>query len=76
MKKENKWSLDRVHSDITFKVRHLMISHVRGSFKTFDASIYTTGTDYTTAEVELWIDAASNTTGKCKTECTIRRNGL
>ena len=63
MKKENKWSLDRVHSDIGFKVRHLMISQVRGSFKTFDASIYTTGTDFTTAEVDLWIDTASITTG-------------
>jgi len=63
MKKENKWSLDQTHSEIAFKVRHLMISHVRGSFKTFDASIYTTGKDFTTAEVDLWIDTASITTG-------------
>lgn len=40
-----------------------MISHVSGSFKTFEASIYTTGRDFTTAEVDLWIDAASISTG-------------
>jgi polyisoprenoid-binding protein YceI len=36
-----------------------MISNVKGSFKTFDASIYTSGKDFTTADVDLWIDAAS-----------------
>ena len=63
MSNEIKWSVDQSHSEITFKVRHLMISNVKGSFKTFDASIYTTGKDFTTAQVDLWIDAASITTG-------------
>jgi polyisoprenoid-binding protein YceI len=61
--KRVKWSIDPVHSEITFKVRHLMIAHVKGSFKTFDASIYTTGNDFTTAEIDIWIDAASISTG-------------
>lgn len=38
---ETKWTIDRSHSEISFKVRHLMIAHVRGIFRTFDASIYT-----------------------------------
>src|SRR5471030_2844902 len=63
MKKENKWSLDQKHSEIAFKVRHLMIAHVKGSFKTFDASVYTSGKDFTTAEIDLWIDTASISTG-------------
>ena len=58
-----KWSVDQAHSDISFKVRHLMISHVKGSFKIFDASIYTVDKDFTTAEIDLWIDAASINTG-------------
>ena len=58
-----KWSVDQAHSTIEFKVRHLMISHIKGSFKTFDASIYTTGNDFSTAEVDLWIDVASISTG-------------
>jgi polyisoprenoid-binding protein YceI len=66
MSKETKWSIDQAHSEITFKVRHLMISHTKGSFKTYDASIYTTDKDFSTAEIDLWIDAASITTGDAK----------
>lgn len=40
-----------------------MISHVRGIFKTFDASIYTTGKDFTNAEIDIWMDASSVSTG-------------
>jgi polyisoprenoid-binding protein YceI len=58
-----KWSIDQAHSDISFKVRHLMISHVKGTFKTFDASIYTTGKDFTTAVIDVWIDPTSISTG-------------
>jgi len=60
---QTKWSIDHVHSDISFRIRHLMIAHVKGSFKTFDASIYTTDKDFTTTEIDLWIDASSITTG-------------
>ena len=63
MKKEIKWSIDQAHSQISFKVRHLMISHVNGKFKSFDASIYTTGKDFSTAEIDLWIDVESISTG-------------
>lgn len=63
MSKQIKWSIDQAHSEIAFKVRHLMIAHIRGVFKTFDASIYTTGPDFTTAEIDVWIDAASVSTG-------------
>ncbi|MBW8359354.1 MAG: YceI family protein [Weeksellaceae bacterium] len=34
-----KWNLDPTHSEITFRVKHLMISNVKGSFKTFNAAI-------------------------------------
>jgi polyisoprenoid-binding protein YceI len=66
MTKQIKWAIDLTHSDISFKIRHLMISHVKGAFKTFDANIYTTGKDFTTAEIDLWIDAAAITTGDAK----------
>jgi polyisoprenoid-binding protein YceI len=35
------WTLDPTHSEVTFSVRHLAISKVRGSFKKFDATIVT-----------------------------------
>ncbi|MGZ3884893.1 MAG: YceI family protein [Bacteroidia bacterium] len=63
---KTKWSIDQAHSEIGFKVRHLMIAHVKGAFKTFDASIYTSGKDFTTAVIDLWIDPASVTTGDAK----------
>jgi polyisoprenoid-binding protein YceI len=66
MTNQLKWTIDQAHSDIAFKIRHLMIAHVKGSFKTFDASIYTTDKDFTTAEIDLWIDAASISTGDAK----------
>ena len=43
-----------------------MISNVKGSFKTFVASIYTTAKDFTTAEIDLSIDVSSLSTGDAK----------
>src|SRR5450432_1327103 len=63
---QTKWTVDPDHSEIEFKIRHLMIAGIKGSFKIFDASIYTTGKDFSTAEVDLWIDAASISTGSDK----------
>ena len=65
-KSKSKWSIDQTHSEIAFKVRHLMIAHVKGKFKTFDASIYTEEKDFTTVEIDLWIYASSIDTGDAK----------
>ncbi|MEI7492609.1 MAG: YceI family protein [Bacteroidota bacterium] len=56
---KTKWSIDRDHSEIGFNVKHLMIARVKGVFKKFDASIYTNEKDFTTAEIDLWIDPSS-----------------
>ena len=63
MTKPTEWSIDQSHSEIFFKVRHLMVSYVKGAFKIFDASIHTTAKDFTTANINLWIDVSSITTG-------------
>ena len=63
---KTKWSIDQAHSEIGFKVRHLMIAHVKGEFKTFDASIYTSGKDFSTVVIDLWIDPSSIQTGDAK----------
>jgi polyisoprenoid-binding protein YceI len=64
---KSRWIIDQAHSEISFKVRHLMISNVKGSFKTFDATnIFTKAKDFTTAEIEFWIDASSIFTGDSK----------
>jgi len=69
---KTKWSVDQAHSEISFRVRHLMIAHVNGSFKTFDASIHTYGSDFSTAEIDLWIDASSIATGDDKRDKHLR----
>lgn len=59
---KEKWTIDVTHSNISFKVKHLGITHVTGSFNEFDASIYSSNDDFITAEVDCWINASSITT--------------
>lgn len=66
MATETKWALDFDHCEIAFKVRHLMIAFVKGNFKTFDATIYTDGNDFSTANISVWIEADSINTGNFK----------
>ena len=49
-----------------------MIVDVRGAFRIFDANIYTSERDFTTAEVDLWIDASSITTGDAKRDAHLK----
>lgn len=56
------WALDPSHSEIVFKVKHLMISNVKGEFKKLNAQIITLGSDFANAKVQATIDAASVST--------------
>lgn len=47
--KKNKWISDPAHSEVYFKVKHLMISTVTGYFKTFTVEAYTENDDFTKA---------------------------
>lgn len=53
----NKWALDPSHSEIEFKVRHMMITNVKGSFDSFNIDV--DGDDITSANITVNIDAAS-----------------
>lgn len=44
-----KWKIDPAHSEVQFKVKHLMITTVTGYFKTFDLEVETNGDDFNTA---------------------------
>lgn len=46
-----KWALDPTHSEIGFKIKHLMISNVSGNFKKFDVQVETEEEDFTRAKV-------------------------
>ncbi|MBA3828589.1 MAG: YceI family protein [Taibaiella sp.] len=57
-----KWALDPTHSEIQFKVKHLMISKVTGQFQKFDASIETEGDDLSTAKISFSAEVNSIST--------------
>jgi polyisoprenoid-binding protein YceI len=56
------WNIDPTHSRIEFSVRHLMISKVKGTFKTFSGAV-TVPEDPFQASVQVTIDPSSIDTG-------------
>ena len=56
------WTLDPTHSEISFTVKHLMITKVRGIFETFDVTIVT-AEDPNDSTISATIDVASVKTG-------------
>jgi polyisoprenoid-binding protein YceI len=57
------WNLDTMHSELQFKVKHLVISTVTGSFKNFNVEVATEGDDFTTAQIKLTADVNTIDTG-------------
>ncbi|MFD2965903.1 YceI family protein [Sphingobacterium bambusae] len=53
------WNLDKAHSEIEFKVRHMMISNVKGFFQDFNISMSGDPEDITTASIRIAIASAS-----------------
>ena len=53
-KTTTKWVLDPTHSELTFKVKHMMITNVKGAFKNF--SIEVDGEDIFKSNVNVIID--------------------
>lgn len=56
------YKIDPLHSFIEFKIKHLMISTVNGSFQSFDAELHSEGDDFTDAKVSFEADVASIST--------------
>lgn len=57
-----KWTLDPTHSEVLFKVKHLMITNVTGSFPVIKAEIETEGNDFSKSKISFTADVASVTT--------------
>jgi polyisoprenoid-binding protein YceI len=53
------WSIDPAHSSVHFKVRHMMISNVRGEFRTVRGSLKLNDADLTRSEIDIEIDTSS-----------------
>lgn len=57
------WTIDPTHSEVQFKVKHLMITTVTGYFQKFDLAVETDGEDFNTAsKIEFTADIDSITT--------------
>ncbi|GAB1445076.1 MAG: polyisoprenoid-binding protein [Cyclobacteriaceae bacterium] len=57
---KTKWTLDPTHSELEFKVRHMMITNVKGEFRDF--SIGVEGDDITKSIINVLVETASITT--------------
>ncbi len=66
------WILDPAHSEISFRVKHLMISNVKGVFTEFRAETTTEGDDFATASVTASINASSVNTGNADRDAHLR----
>ncbi len=66
------YQLDPVHSSIQFKIRHLTVSNVTGTFNKFKGSATMDGEDPATLKVEVTIEAASVDTGNEKRDAHLR----
>jgi polyisoprenoid-binding protein YceI len=65
MQQNTKWSIDPAHSEITFKVKHMMISTVTGHFDDFQATVMADGENFKNANIAFSAKAASiNTKNK------------
>lgn len=69
---KTKWIVDKAHSEFGFKVKHLMITWVKGVFRDVDVNAYTDGDDFTTSNIEVRIDTASIYTGDEKRDAHLR----
>lgn len=57
------WSIDPSHSEVQFKVKHLVISTVTGSFGTYASTVETTGDGFENAAIHFEADVKTINTG-------------
>jgi len=67
-----KWIVDPTHSELVFKIKHLMISNVSGSFTNFKAEVETNGMDFTDAQINLAAEMSSITTNNEQRDAHLR----
>ena len=59
---KTKWIIDPTHSELGFKIRHLMITNVSGAFNNFSGEVETIDSDFNSAEINLTAEVASIST--------------
>jgi polyisoprenoid-binding protein YceI len=54
-----RWNVDKAHSDLTFRVRHMVIARVRGTFGQWEADLEIDPDDLESSHIEVRVDTAS-----------------
>jgi polyisoprenoid-binding protein YceI len=72
MSTSTKWVLDPTHSEIGFKIKHLMITNVSGNFNKFEVKAETNGDDFTNAKVSVDIEVDSINTNNSQRDAHLR----
>jgi polyisoprenoid-binding protein YceI len=67
-----KWNLDPVHSEVTFKVKHMMITSVTGHFRDYAVTALTEREDFSKANVAFTGKLNSLTTGNEQRDAHLR----
>ena len=67
------WKIDPTHSEVQFKVKHLMITTVTGNFKQFDLTVETETDDFNTAKkIEFTADINSIDTNNAQRDAHLK----
>jgi polyisoprenoid-binding protein YceI len=66
------WKLDPAHSSAEFKVKHMMISNVKGSFSGVSGTLTEHATDATLSSVEASIDISTISTGDAQRDAHLK----
>ncbi len=69
-----KWAIDPTHSEIQFKIKHLMISTVTGQFNRFEGNIEMEAEDLTTAKAYFTADVNSISTNNEQRDAHLKNN--
>ena len=68
------WTIDPMHSEVQFKVKHLVISTVTGSFGQYEGTVETVGDDFTDAKISFSADVNSISTGNEQRDGHLKSN--
>jgi polyisoprenoid-binding protein YceI len=66
------WNIDPVHSTAQFKVKHMMISNVKGEFTSVTGKLELNGSDINKSRVEASIDAGSINTREAQRDAHLK----
>ncbi len=69
-----KWRLDPTHSELGFKIKHLMISNVSGNFNSFEVEGETQDDDFTRAKFKVKADMNSIYTNNAQRDAHLKNS--